>query len=100
MSGIPSQTFIKALSRETLAGFLGRGDMSQGGFGGQPFTPFGNSHLYINPNDAGDHIVSPGDWIRGRPGVANSSQVRQALDNLAAYNIIVPVWDMAQGNGE
>ena len=74
------------------------GDMSQGALVAS-LTPFGNSHLYINPNDAGDHIVSPGDWIRGRPGIANSSQVRQALDNLAAYNIIVPVWDMAQGNG-
>ncbi|HSD83337.1 MAG TPA: VWA domain-containing protein, partial [Anaerolineae bacterium] len=45
------------------------------------------------------HQISLNDWIRGRPGVSNSSQVRAALDALLTLDITVPVWDLTQGNG-
>jgi len=38
--------------------------------------------------------------VQGRPGVANSSQVRAALDTLETLDIIVPVWDTAQEAGD
>ncbi|MCC6168297.1 MAG: choice-of-anchor A family protein [Caldilineaceae bacterium] len=62
-------------------------------------TPPGNSHLYINPDDPDDHVVSIGDWVSGSPGVANAGGVRSALDVLKTMDIIVPVWDQATGNG-
>jgi hypothetical protein len=63
-------------------------------------TPPGNSDTYINPWDPGDHTVSIGDWVNGRPGVGNSQQVRDALDALIQEEgIILPVWDMVSSNG-
>ena len=61
-------------------------------------TPPGNSHLYTNPHDAGDHAVSIGDWVQGLPGVTNSSGIRGALDVLKTRDIVVPVWG-TDGNG-
>jgi hypothetical protein len=61
-------------------------------------TPPGDSYTYINPNDPNDHIVSPGDLVSGRPGVADSKEVRKALDTLKPLVITVPVWD-AIGTG-
>lgn len=65
----------------------------------ESLTPPGTSHLYVNPNNPADHSVSIGDWVGGRPGVANSAGVRAALDNLMTQDIIVPVWDAATGSG-
>lgn len=62
-------------------------------------TPPGASAAYTNPNDANDHSLSVGDWVKGLPGVKNSQQVRQALDSLKAQLITVPVWDQVQGEG-
>jgi hypothetical protein len=64
-------------------------------------TPPGNSHLYTNPYNSSDHIVSIGDWVQGKPGVSNASGVRNALDNLinTEIEIVVPIWDVTQGNG-
>ncbi|MCL4266513.1 MAG: VWA domain-containing protein [Anaerolineae bacterium] len=65
-------------------------------------TPPGNSYLYINPNDPNDHLISVGDWVQGRPGVAKSRQIVDALDVLVkteGLNIIVPVWDEVSNNG-
>jgi sorbitol-specific phosphotransferase system component IIBC len=62
-------------------------------------TPPGNSHIYENPNDPNDHIVSIGDWVEGKPGVSNAKGVRDALDMLMGMEIVVPVWDITQGNG-
>lgn len=62
-------------------------------------TPPGNSHTYINPYDANDHLVSVGDWVEGKPGVSNSSQVRNALNLLIGQDIVVPVWDAVEGSG-
>jgi len=62
-------------------------------------TPPGESFTYINPSNPADHVVSIGDWVQGRPGVANSSAVREALDALKTVNIVVPVWDAVAGSG-
>ncbi len=59
----------------------------------------GDSITYVNPNDASDHIVSAGDWVKGKPGVSNAQGVRAALDILKLVDIVVPVWDVTQGNG-
>ncbi len=62
-------------------------------------TPPGNSDTYINPNDPNDHRLSTNDWVSGRPGVANSMGVRDALDTLKPLIITVPVWDTTTGQG-
>jgi hypothetical protein len=65
----------------------------------QSLTPPGDSGTYINPNDPNDRTLSVTDWVYGRPGVANSSGVRDALDALKPLIITVPVWDTAAGQG-
>ena len=64
-------------------------------------TPPGDSDTYVNPDAAGDHVVSIGDWIEGRPGVGNAAAVREALDQLREIEegIVVPVWDEVRGAG-
>jgi hypothetical protein len=62
-------------------------------------TPPGDSDTYVNPYDPADNTPSVGDWVNGRPGTANSKQLRQALDNLMPLIITVPVWNQAQGQG-
>ncbi|HLO29546.1 MAG TPA: PKD domain-containing protein [Anaerolineales bacterium] len=63
-------------------------------------NPPGDSNTYINPRDPDDRTVSIGDWVQGRPGVANAITVRNALDKLKTMDIIVPVWDEVEGNGD
>ena len=62
-------------------------------------TPPGDSSTYINPDDSQDHVVSPGNWVRGTTGVSNSSMVRSALDRLLKVDSIVPVWNNTAGTG-
>lgn len=63
-------------------------------------TPPGDSNTYINPADPTDHEVSIGDWVRSRPGVGNSRQVRDALDALIQEeSIVLPVWDQVSTDG-
>lgn len=64
-------------------------------------TPPGTSASYANPNDPADHFVTVGDWVRGRTGVSNAKQVRNALDSLIAGSAVLtlPVWDVSQGQG-
>jgi uncharacterized repeat protein (TIGR01451 family) len=62
-------------------------------------TPPGDSGAYTNPNNPADHTVSAGDQVQGRPGVANASEVRSALDTLKTRDVVVPVWDVATGQG-
>ena len=62
-------------------------------------TPPGNSYIYTNPFNGADHVVSTGDWVQGNTGVSNSSNVRDALDELKNLDIIIPVWNQTQGNG-
>jgi hypothetical protein len=66
---------------------------------GTSLTPPGNSSTYINPLNHADHVVSIGDWVQGKPGVANSFLVRKELDVLEHIDIVVPVWDRALGSG-
>ena len=40
-----------------------------------------------------------GDWVRGVPGVNNSSAIRRALNDLIGVPIVVPVWNEATGAG-
>ena len=62
-------------------------------------TAPGDSSTYVNPFQASDRSISIGDWVQGSPGVANSSNVRAALDSLMSRDIVVPVWDQTQGQG-
>ena len=62
-------------------------------------TPPGDSSTYVNPANTADHVISVGDWVKGKPGVANSSNVRNALDVLKTIDINVPIWDQTSGNG-
>ena len=61
--------------------------------------PPGDSDTYINPYNPRDRVLSVGDWVQGRPGVANSSSVRRQLDILSTRNIVVPVYDQAVSRG-
>lgn len=62
-------------------------------------TPPGNAHTYRNPHDRNDRQLSVGDWASGRPGLANSKAIRNALDKLKRWQITVPVWGATQGDG-
>ena len=59
----------------------------------------GSRRRQVEWDDPGDRALSVGDWVRGRPGVANSGAVRAALDGLKAIDVVVPVWDAAAGLG-
>jgi hypothetical protein len=59
----------------------------------------GDSGTYVNPDNAVDHVVNVGDWVTGKPGVSNSSAVRDALDELEDYEVTVPVWDQTRAQG-
>ena len=61
--------------------------------------PPGNSASYANPYNANDHQLQVGSWVWGKPGVSNGVNVRDALDALEDIDIVVPVWDTAQGQG-
>lgn len=65
----------------------------------QSLTVPGDSGTYVNPRNPADHCVSVGDWVQGKPGIANSSAVRARLDILKNYDITVPVYDTASGTG-
>ena len=65
----------------------------------QSLTPPGDSDTYVNPYDPNDDGLSTGDWVYGTPGISNASSVRDALDTLMSYVIVVPVWDEATGQG-
>ncbi|MEK7683839.1 MAG: Ig-like domain-containing protein, partial [Verrucomicrobiota bacterium] len=66
----------------------------------QSLTPPGNSAAYLNPHHPADHVISPGDWVLGKPGVANSKNVREALDRLKRIDIVAPVWDRVREQEE
>lgn len=59
----------------------------------------GNASTYTNPDNANDHDLSVGDWVRGKLGVSNSIGIRNALDDLQDTDIMVPVWDQVRGSG-
>jgi hypothetical protein len=108
-----------ALSAQTLAGVTNGtvlpdifNGVQPGNFGwlswtGAPDEPTlvasltvpGNSSTYVNPLNSADHNLVTGNWVYGSPGVANSDAVRNALDTLEDYEIVVPVWDQTSGTG-
>jgi len=63
--------------------------------------PPGRSGEYINPENPNDHVINIGDWVWGRPGVANSICVRNALDNFEDNRIpiTIVVWDQVRHQG-
>jgi hypothetical protein len=63
-------------------------------------VPPGNSTNYVNPDDSTDHEVNVGDWIVGRPGVPNSIDIRDAIDNLHDTDLIVPIFDQVRGTDD
>ncbi len=65
----------------------------------QSLTPPGDSNTFVNPDNPNDNVVSVGDWVKGVPGVNNSSAIRTALDSLIGVPISVPVWSEVQGQG-
>jgi hypothetical protein len=62
-------------------------------------TAPGNSSIYVNPDNNSDRLITIGDWVQGRPGVGNSSNIRTALDRLKTIDIVVPVWNSVRGSG-
>ena len=108
-----------ALSAESLEGVAVGDEIADIYSGGQPgnfgwltwagdpnvptliesLTPPGDSDTYVNPNDPNDHEVSVGDWVEGKPGISNTKNVRDALDELKSYDIAVPVWGEADAQG-
>jgi len=76
------------------------GTMSEG-YLCESLTPPGTSYQYINPDDPKDHAITVGDWVWGRPGVANSIAVRDALDNLQDSGTLITIvaWDDVQYSG-
>ncbi len=62
-------------------------------------TPPGDSNTYTNALNPADHVVSVGDWVQGKPGTSDSQAVRSALDALKTVQITVPLWDLAEGQG-
>ena len=65
----------------------------------QSLTIPGDSGSYTNPDNKADHLLSPGDWVTGGPGLGNAREVRDALDRLKQSDIRVPVWSETRGQG-
>ncbi|MEM7133310.1 MAG: Ig-like domain-containing protein [Chloroflexota bacterium] len=62
-------------------------------------TPPGTSHLYSNPNDASDTVLSVGDWVQAWPYIANDGNVAAALDAaIDEPSLIMPIWDVITGS--
>jgi hypothetical protein len=61
--------------------------------------PPGDSHAYVNPDNAADGQLNVADWVQGAPGVKNSRGVRDRVDALLDRNIIIPVWGEVRGQG-
>src|SRR5207247_4122716 len=59
----------------------------------------GDSGSYTNPDNQADHLLSPGDWVTGGPGLSNARDVRDALDLLKQTDIRVPIWSASRGQG-
>ena len=61
--------------------------------------PPGDSDTYVDPDDAGDHLLNIDDWAQGSTGSMNSAAIRAAMDVLKTQDIILPVWDEVRGQG-
>jgi len=109
-----------ALQQSTLNGWLEQGseerDIWNGGGGGArgwltwtqtPTADYLEKELknprlatndYEDPTDASDTMLNVGDWIASLAGNNNTSGVRAQLDILKNQPILVPVWDLYQGD--
>jgi hypothetical protein len=63
-------------------------------------TSPGDSFTYVNPDYPIDHQLVAGKWVLGKPGVTNGKHVRAALNTLMSAQIVVPIWDLARGQGD
>jgi YD repeat-containing protein len=102
LTGVAVSTTISSITHGTRPGNFGW--LSWTGDTGDPalvasLAPPGDSTGYVNPADASDHTLAAGKSVFGRPGVANSSALRAALDQLKTRDITVPVWDTTRGSG-
>lgn len=61
----------------------------------------GEGVSFINPDNAGDHRPSTGDWIQGRETITADLDAMNSVDFLETGGFIVPValWDQARGQG-
>jgi RHS repeat-associated protein len=59
----------------------------------------GDSFNYVNPDNAGDHLLEIADWAQGATGSMNASVVRARLDALKNRDIVVPAWSEVRGQG-
>jgi hypothetical protein len=78
------------------------GTMSEGYLCASLAYPGESSVDYINPYDSGDYTLSVENWVWGRPGIANSSCVRDQLDyfkNNEDAPMTIVVWDATQFSG-
>ncbi|WP_298850495.1 Ig-like domain-containing protein [uncultured Aquimonas sp.] len=63
---------------------------------GYSLKPPGDSHTYLNPDDASDLAVDAGDWVWTQSAAMNTSLVQTKLDALRYVDVIVPVWAQAR----
>ncbi len=54
---------------------------------------------FSNACDSEDETLSVDDCVWGNSGLTNSVDIRAALDALIGQEIVVPVWDWAEGTG-
>lgn len=102
VTGVASGTLIQDIYNGVQPGNFGW--LTWAGSPSEPtlvasLTPPGNSQTYVNPDNSTDHTIASGKRVFGKPGVSNSRGVRDALNVLETMDIVVPVWDFAQGQG-
>jgi hypothetical protein len=99
-TNVPTNTVVidvfNGVLSENFSWVTWTGDLSQPTLVASMVPP-GNSTNYVNPDNSTDHEVNIGDWIVGRPGVPNSIDLRDALDNLHDVDLIVPIFDQVRG---
>lgn len=54
---------------------------------------------YTNPNEAGDHGLNVGDYVKSFNGTVNSNDTRDLMEALVGQEIIIPIWDDNDPNG-
>ena len=64
---------------------------------GQPFDARSLAEAMRNPSLSGHWDI--GDWVWGDPGLKDSYDVRQAIEDQRCKHVTVPVWDQITGEG-
>ncbi|MCB0210821.1 MAG: pilus assembly protein [Anaerolineae bacterium] len=54
---------------------------------------------YTNPNEAGDHTLNVGDYVKSFNGTVNSSDTRALMEALVGQEIIIPIWNDYSADG-